>query len=178
MAEITTIARPYAEAVARLAKEGNSWKAWSEMLVLATKVAADPQISALAANPGVPSERVAEIIVAVCGDRLNDEGVNFVRLLAENKRYSSLPEIERLFEEIKAEQEGVLEARITTAFPLSNEQMAGLMAKLEAKFGQKIEASQVVDADLIGGVVIQVGDEVMDASVRGKLQSMAATLNG
>jgi len=178
MAEITTIARPYAEAVARLAKEGNSWKAWSDMLVLATQVAADPQISALAANPGVASKQVADVIVAVCGDRLNAEGINFVRLLAENKRFSSLPEIERLFEEIKAEQEGVLEARITTAFPLSAEQMTGLMAKLEAKFGQKIEASQDVDAELIGGVVIQVGDEVMDASVRGRLQSMAATLNG
>jgi F-type H+-transporting ATPase subunit delta len=178
MAEITTVARPYAEAIARLAKDHSNWQVWSDMLVLVVQVAADPQITTLAANPGVPSESVAEVIVAACGDRLNGEGANFVHLLAENKRFNSLPEIARLFEEIKAEQEGILEARITTAFPLSNEQMAGLMAKLEAKFGQKIEASQEVDAELIGGVVIQVGDEVMDASVRGRLQSMAATLNG
>jgi F-type H+-transporting ATPase subunit delta len=176
MAELTTIARPYAEAVARLAKDGNSWQAWSGMLGVAAEVAADPQIAELAANPSVSADRVAELIVAVCGAKLNAEGVNFVKLLAENKRYAALPEIARLFEEIKAAQEGVLEARITTAFPMSDAQMAGLMAKLEAKFGQKIVASQLVDPELIGGVVIQVGDEVMDASVRGKLADMAATL--
>jgi F-type H+-transporting ATPase subunit delta len=176
MAEITTIARPYAEAVARLAKEGNSWQTWSDMLAVAAQVASDPQVAALAGNPGVPAERVAEIIVTVCGDRLNAEGVNFVHLLAENKRFGALPEITCLFEELKAELEGVLEAHIATAFPLSDDQMAGLVAKLEAKFGHKIEASQHVDPELIGGVVIQVGDEVMDASVRGKLADMTATL--
>lgn len=176
MAEITTIARPYAEAVAKLAGETNSWQAWSDMLALAAQVAADPQVATLAGNPAVPADRVADLIVGVCGSGLNAEGGNFVRLLAENKRFSTLPEIARLFEEIKAVQEGVLEARITTAFELSAAQMAGLMAKLEAKFGQKIDASQEVDTSLIGGVVIQVGDEVMDASVRGRLQSMAATL--
>jgi F-type H+-transporting ATPase subunit delta len=178
MAEITTIARPYAEAVARLAKEGNNWQVWSDALSLATQVALDPQVAELAGNPAVPSAAVAEVIVAVCGKGLNAEGVNFVRLLADNKRFGSLPEISRLFEEIKAEQEGVLDARITTAYPLTNEQMAGLMAKLETKFGRKIGASQEVDTELIGGVVIQVGDEVMDASVRGRLASMAATLIG
>lgn len=176
MAELTTIARPYAEAVAKLAGEGNSWKTWSDMLALAAQVAADPQVAALAGNPAVPAERVAELITSVCGKALNAEGSNFVHLLAENKRFSSLPTIARLFEEIKAAQEGVLEARITTAFELSAEQMAGLLAKLEAKFGRKINASQEVDSSLIGGVVIQVGDEVMDASVRGRLASMAVTL--
>jgi len=176
MAEITTIARPYAEAVARLAKDGSSWQAWSDMLAIAAQVTADPQIAELAGNPVVPAERVAELIVSVCADKLNAEGVNFVKLLAENKRYNALAEIASLFEEIKAEQEGVLDARITTAYPLSDAQMAGLVAKLESKFGHKIDASQQLDAELIGGVVIQVGDEVMDASVRGKLADMAATL--
>jgi F-type H+-transporting ATPase subunit delta len=178
MAEITTIARPYAEALAKLAGETQSWKTWSDMLALAARVAADPQVAALAGNPSVPSGRVAELIVSVCGQGLNGEGANFVRVLAENKRFAALPEIARLFEEIKAAQEGILEARIATAFPLSEVQMAGLVGRLESKFGQKINASQETDAGLIGGVVIQVGDEVMDASVRGRLASMAATLKG
>lgn len=176
MAEITTIARPYAEAVAKLAGETQGWKVWSDMLVLAAQVAADPQVVALAGNPAIPAERVADVIVSVCGSALNADGSNFVRLLAENKRFNALAEISRLFEEIKAAQEGVLEARISTAFELSAEQMKALVTKLETKFGQKINASQETDASLIGGVVIQVGDEVMDASVRGRLQSMAATL--
>lgn len=176
MAEITTIARPYAEAVAKLAGERNRWPAWSTMLAAAATVASDPQVTALAGNPAVPAERVADLIVSVCGNALDAEGANFVRLLAENKRFNALPEIAVLFEDIKAAQEGTLEARVTTAYELSAEQMAGLVAKLETKFGKKISASQVVDTALIGGVIIQVGDEVMDASVRGRLQGMAATL--
>jgi F-type H+-transporting ATPase subunit delta len=176
MAEITTIARPYAEAVAKLAGETQGWKTWSDMLAMAAQVAADPQVAVLAGNPAVPAERVADLIVSVCGNALNAEGANFVRMLAENKRFNALPEIAAMFEAIKSAQEGVLEARVTTAFELSAEQMSGLMAKLEAKFGHKINASQEVDASLIGGVVIQVGDEVMDASVRGRLASMAVTL--
>lgn len=176
MAEITTIARPYAEAVAKLAGERNRWQAWSDMLASAAAVAADPQVTALAGNPAIAAERVAELIVSVCGNRLDAEGANFVRLLAENKRFNALPEIASLFEDIKAAQEGTLEARVTTAFELTAEQLVGLVTKLEAKFGKKISASQRVDADLIGGVIIQVGDEVMDASVRGRLQGMAATL--
>ncbi|TCJ12734.1 F0F1 ATP synthase subunit delta [Parasulfuritortus cantonensis] len=176
MAEITTIARPYAEAVAKLAGESQAWQAWSAMLAAAAQVAADPQIAALAGNPAIPAERVADVIVSVCGKALNDEGANFVRLLADNKRFNVLPEIAALFEEIKAAQEGTLEARVTTAFELSAAQMSALVAKLEAKFGHKVNASQEVDTSLIGGVVVQVGDEVMDASVRGRLEGMAATL--
>ncbi len=176
MAEITTIARPYAEALARLAREANSWPTWSERLDLLTRVALDPQLATLAANPSVPSGRVVEVILAVCGDRLGQEGANFVRMLAENKRFAVLPEIARLFEEMKAEQEGTLEARIRTAFELTAAQMQALAQRLEARFERKVSAEQVVDPELIGGVVIQIGDEVLDASVRGRLQGLAATL--
>ena len=177
MDETTTVARPYAEAIAHLAKSANGWQSWSDMLALAARAAADPQIADLITNPGVSAQTVADIIVAACGDGLNAEGANFVHLLAENKRFTMLPEIGRLFESLKADAEGVLEANIATAYSLSAEQMAGLVAKLEAKLGRKIEASQHVEPDLIGGVVIQVGDEVMDASVRGKLADLTATLN-
>lgn len=176
MAEVVTIARPYAEAVVRLAQEGKSWGKWSEMLALLDAVVGDAQIAALIANPSVPTERVVEIILAVCGDRLDEQGKNFLKLLAENKRLAVLPEIVRLFEDMKAEAEGQLEAKVITAYPLSEAQMAGLVAKLEAKYGRKITASQEVDEGLIGGVVIAVGDEVLDASVRSKLAEMAVTL--
>ena len=176
MAEITTIARPYAEALAGLAKDGNSWTTWSDMLTLANAVVGDAQVADLIGNPAVSAERIVEVVKAVCGDKLNAEGMNFLHALAENKRFAALPEICRLFEEMKAAQEGVLEALVTTAFELTADQLAGLMAKLEAKFGHKISVSQKVDNALIGGVVIQVGDEVLDASVRGRLGELAATL--
>ncbi len=178
MAELTTIARPYAEAVAGLAKDGDTWAAWSDMLNLLAAVAADAAMAELAANPAISGDKVQEIILAVCGDGLNAEGVNFARLLVEGKRLAALPEIVRLYEEAKSAQEGQLEARIVTAYEMSPVQMQGLVAALEKKFGQKINAAQEVDANLIGGVLITVGDEVLDASVRGKLADLAVTLNG
>jgi F-type H+-transporting ATPase subunit delta len=97
-------------------------------------------------------------------------------VLAENKRFGVLPEIARLFEEMKTAQEGVLDAQIVSAYALSAAQLAAIVSKLETKLGKKITASQVVDTELIGGVVIRVGDEVLDASVRGRINDLAATL--
>jgi len=174
--ERATLARPYADAVAKLAAESDAWTTWSERLALLDMVLADPQIRALAENPGVSSARLVELILAVCGERIGAEGANLLGVLAENKRLALLPEIITLFEAEKAASEGVLEAHFTTAFELSAVQMSALVARLESRFGRKIAASQSVDSALIGGVVIQVGDEVMDASVRGGLQSLAVTL--
>lgn len=178
MAEITTIARPYAEAVAALAREAGSWAAWSRDLALLVSVVENEQVADLVANPAISSEQVADIIKGVCAGALSADAGNLVSVLAENKRYAALPEIARLFEEAKTAQEGMLEAKVTTAFELTAEQLAGLVVKLEAKLGKKVNASQVLDPDLIGGVVIQVGDEVLDASVRGRMNAMAATLIG
>lgn len=176
MAELTTLARPYAEAVASLAKAGKSWSAWSDMLALLNTVTADENIRALAAHPDVTGERLIGVILAVCGDKLTAEGHNLIRLLVENDRLAALPEIARLFEEIKAAEEGVIEAHIVSAIELSPEQIATLVARLKARFGREVTATQEVDPDLIGGVVIHVGDKVLDASVRGKLNELAATL--
>ncbi len=174
--ERATLARPYAEAVGKLAAEGKAWDRWSERLALLALVADDAQMRDLAGNPAVSAARVAEVILAVCGDKLGAEGGNLAKLLVENKRLTLLPEIVALFEVLKAAQEGELTAHITSAYALSNEQLAGLVAKLEVKLGRKITATQSLDVDLIGGVVIQVGDEVMDSSVRGGLASLAVTL--
>lgn len=174
--ERATLARPYAEAIAKLAAEENSWGQWSEQLALLAMVASDEQLRDLAANPAASGSRVAEVILAVCGDKLGAEGGNLARLLTENKRLALLPEIVSLFEALKSEREGELAAHVTSAFALSDAQLAGLVAKLEEKFGRKVTATQSVDSELIGGVVIQVGDEVMDASVRGGLEALAVTL--
>lgn len=176
MAELTTLARPYAEAVARLARAGNAWSVWSDMLALLSRVAQDENIIALAAHPDVTQAQLLDVLLAVCEKQLTAEGVNFLRLLVENKRLAALPEIARLFEEMKAAEEGVLEARIISAYPLSDAQLAALVARLEERFGHKVTATQEVDPELIGGVVIHVGDEVLDASVRGKLAELAAAL--
>jgi F-type H+-transporting ATPase subunit delta len=174
--ERATLARPYAEAVAKLAAEAGSWSIWSERLALLGMVVGDAQIQDLANNPSITTDRVADIVLSVCGEKLGAEGNNLARLLVENKRLALLPEITALFEALKATQEGELAAHITSAFQLDAGQLAGLVVKLESKLGRKITATQSVDNALIGGVVIQVGDEVMDASVRGGLEALAVTL--
>ncbi len=174
--ERATLARPYAEAVGKLAAAAKDWELWSERLALLVRIAGDDQMRNLTGNPAIQSARVSELIIAVAGEQLGVEGGNLAKLLVENKRLDLLPEIAALFEALKAAQEGELAAHITSAYELSQEQMTGMVARLESKFGRKISATQSLDADLIGGVVIQVGDEVMDSSVRGGLESLAVTL--
>lgn len=176
MAEIATIARPYAEALFSLAKQANTLTAWSEQLALANAVAADPEMSRLATDPKVSAAQFSELFLAVCGDRLGAEAGNFIRILVENGRISVLPEVVTQFEALKASEGGVLDAAVTSAFPMSATQLAELSARLEVRFKRKIHASVSVDPALIGGVIVAVGDEVYDASVRGKLQGMTYAL--
>ncbi|MGH8762484.1 MAG: F0F1 ATP synthase subunit delta [Nitrosospira sp.] len=176
MAEARTIARPYAEAVFRLARANDTLSAWSGMLQFAAVIAGDGRIRALIGNPKVSSRRLGELLIGICGDKLNDEGRNFILLLAENRRVQILPEVSELFEQLKTQHEGVLGARIASAFAMDDAQLKDLIANLEIKFKRKIEAKVSIDPELIGGVKVEIGDEVLDASVRGKLEAMAVAL--
>ena len=176
MAETRTIARPYAEAVFKLAKTSGTLPAWSEMLQLLAAIAMDEQIKVLIGNPKVPPRRLGELLLGICGDKLTDEGRNFVLLLAENSRVEVLPEVSEMFEQLKTRHDGVLDAKVTSAFAMSDAQLKDLVADLEAKFKRKIEAKVSIDPELIGGVKVEVGDEVLDASVRAKLEAMAVAL--
>jgi F-type H+-transporting ATPase subunit delta len=176
MAEALTIARPYAEAVFRLAKADNSLPAWSGMLQFTAVVADDERIRALLGNPEVSTKRLGELLLDICGDKLSDEGRNFMLLLVESKRVEVLPEVRDLFEQLKAQHEGVLEAKVASAFAMTDLQLKDLVAGLESKFKRKIEAKVNVNPELIGGVKVEIGDEVFDASVRGKLEAMSVAL--
>jgi F-type H+-transporting ATPase subunit delta len=176
MAETRTIARPYAEAVFKLAKTSGSLPAWLEMLQLLAAIAMDEQIKVLIGNPKVPPKRLGELLLGICGDKLTDEGRNFVLLLAENGRIEVLPEVSEMFEQLKTRHDGVLDAKVTSAFAMSDAQLKDLVADLEARFKRKIEAKVSIDPELIGGVKVEVGDEVLDASVRAKLEAMAVAL--
>lgn len=175
MAENVTIARPYAEAVFNLAEAGGAVGKWSQTLAVMAQVAVNPDVRAAIANPNLTSDRVYGLIAAACGD-LTAEAQNFVRVLIENGRLSLLPEIRDIFEELKNEREGVVDAVIATAYPLGNSQLAALVADLERRFGRKVNPQVSVDKELIGGVRVQVDDEVIDGSVRGKLAAMATAL--
>ena len=176
MAELTTIARPYAEAAFRMAREQNALPAWSQMLGLVSQVAANPQMAAALDNPKLTAADKEALLLKVCGDQLDAFGRNFVRVLIEADRIGVLSQIAVLFEGLRDAAEGVAKARIDTAFPLSERELADIKAALEKHFGKKIEATVAVDPELIGGARITVGDTVIDGSVQAKLQAMAAQL--
>ncbi|CAG0977000.1 F-type H+-transporting ATPase subunit delta [Methylophilaceae bacterium] len=176
MAEAITIVRPYAVAAFRLAKQRNALAKWSEMLGFAAAVAADPQMKAYIDNPKVTAAELERMFLSICDKKLDEAGTNLVRLLGEYGRLALLPDVARAFEELKAEDEGVLEAEITAAAKPSDSEVKALVKRLESKFGKKIEASVKVDPEIIGGIKIVIGDTVIDASVRGQLQELAYTL--
>lgn len=176
MAENVTIARPYAEAAFKLASETNALAKWSEMLAFLEGVVREPQVQSIIGNPNFSAAKIEGLLLGVCGEKIDGAGRNFVQVLAHNDRLSLLPEIRELFEQRKAQQEGVLEATISSAFPMSDEQVKQLVSRLERKYKHKVVAQVHVDPELIGGVKIAVGDEVLDATVRGKLETMRAAL--
>lgn len=176
MAENVTIARPYAEAVFKLAREKNALAKWSEMLAFLEVVVKEPQVQSIIGNPNFSAARIESLLLGVCGEKIDGAGRNFVQVLARNDRLPLLPEIRELFEQRKAEQEGVLEAKIFSAFPMSDEQVKQLVSRLEGKYKRKVVTQVSVEPELIGGVKIAAGDEVLDATVRGKLETMRAAL--
>ena len=175
MAELATIARPYAEALFRVAKSGNL-SAWSDLVSEMAHVAAHPDVQALSRNPNLSDKLVADTFLAALKSPLTDEAKNFINMLVENGRVTLLPEIGAQFHVLKNAQEGAADAEIVSAFAISDAQLKELVATLEKKFGRKLTPSVTVDSALIGGVRVVVGDEVLDTSVRAKLQQMHVAL--
>lgn len=176
MAESVTIARPYAEAVFRMARDAGALAGWSEKLRLLAAVARDAEMNAIVGNPKFSAEQVAQLFISVAGDAGNPELGNFIRVLAENERLAVLPEISEIYEQLKSAEEGVKEALIESAYPLDDAQLKNLTSQLEAHFGTKLQPQVAVQPELIGGIKVAVGDQVLDASVRGKLEAMATAL--
>jgi F-type H+-transporting ATPase subunit delta len=176
MAELTTIARPYAEAAFALAQEANALPAWSSMLRYASAVVADPALARSLDNPKFTAGDKESLILSICGDKLDALGRRFVGVLVEADRVTLLPQIAALFDALRNDVEGMATARIDSAFALTDAQVAELTTALEKRFGKKIEAIVNVDPELVGGARITVGDTVIDASVRAQLQAMATHL--
>ena len=175
MAELATVARPYAEALFRVAQQGNM-AAWSELVSELAQVGANPDVQAFAANPNVTAADITGTLAWLVKSPMTPEASNFLTMLAENGRIALLPEIGAQFQVLKNAQAGAADATIYSAFDMTDAQVAQLLATLEKKFGRKLNPTVTVDPSLIGGVRVVVGDEVLDTSVRAKLQQMHVAL--
>jgi F-type H+-transporting ATPase subunit delta len=176
MAELVTVARPYAEASFRTAREKGELGLVADMLAFVAAVASDPQMRSVAGNPRVSARQKKDLFFAIAEGRLNDNVKNLVSMLVDNHRELLLPSISGQFEELKRESEKVLHARITSAQALTDDQKAEMVGALERQYGKKIEAEHDVDPTLLGGARVQIGDQVIHASVRDALAQMAAAL--
>ncbi|MGA8005017.1 MAG: F0F1 ATP synthase subunit delta [Burkholderiales bacterium] len=176
MAEPITIARPYAEAVFRLADGAGKLAEWSSMLAALAQVSGDERVRAAIGDPNLSAAKVAGFFIAILSGRLTSECENLVRVLADNHRLALLAEIRAQYEALKNEREGVVEAEIQSAFELDPAQLADLTARLEKHTGRKVRVNVNVDKELIGGARILIGDQVIDASARAQLAALESAL--
>src|SRR5690606_2875390 len=176
MADRTTIARPYARAAFEGAREDNRLGPWSEALRVGAAVVQDERVQRLLGNPLVRPAELAQLVIEIAGDRLDQEGRNFVNMLAENRRLGYIPEISRLFDELKDEAEGVVDVTVTSAAPLNEEQKRQLAEALSRRLNRRVRLHAQEDPSLIGGAVLRAGDLVIDGSLRSRLNQIAYEL--
>jgi len=176
MAEVATIARPYANAVFELAKKQRALDEWSRQLAMIAAVASQPAILAVIEAPETTCLDMANTIVRVCGDDLSREGRQLVHVLARYKRLHLLPEIGSQFEDLRAQEQASLDVEVVAAFALNDVEVARFTDVLGRRFGREIHLTSRVDEHLIGGAIIRAGDTVIDGSIRGKLNKLSETL--
>ncbi len=177
MAELSTLARPYARAAVEYAVAANDLENWSKQLITAATVSQADKIVDVLTSPSLTSSQQAQIFLEVCGDDLSGNAQNFIKVLAENKRIVLLPEIATLFEQFKTNREKSVDVELSTAFELDAALQEKLSAALSSKLEREVKVQSKVDKDLLGGVLIRAADVVIDGSIRGRLAKLAESMN-
>lgn len=174
MAELATIARPYAEALFKAAAQDLSATAdWVDELAV---IAGNPQLQQFADSPKVTSAQVFDLVAGVAKTSLNDHARNFLRTVIDNGRLSALPEIASQFRALKNAKSGSSDAVVYSAFPVDGAVLAEVATTLEKRFGRKLNVTVELQPELIGGIRVVVGDEVLDTSIKARLEQMKVAL--
>ena len=176
MAERITTARPYAKAIFALARQNDSLAATAGGLELGARVVADPTVHSLLGSPHVSAAQLSELVNGIVGGKLDENGRDFITLLAQNRRLGFLPEIAALFEQMKSEVENAVDVEVTSATALSADQESRYAAALQKKLGRTVRLRTKVDQTLLGGAVLRAGDLVIDGSIKGRLDRLATEL--
>lgn len=176
MAEAITVARPYAVAAWRHAQAEEKTDLWSDMLGFMADVVTNETMAKIVADPRVDAERLAKLVLDICGGRLNPAAENFVKMLVENGKLSLLPEIVTVFNALKSEAGGAVDATLLSAFPVNAKFEQEIAAAMQKRLDREVNFTTEEDKSLLGGVVIRVGDMVIDASVKGQIEALAGEL--
>ncbi len=176
MSELTTAARPYARAVFEMAQEAGKLADWSAQLAAMSAVVAAEGSAALLSHPRMTKEQKAQAFADIVGDSIDEQGRNLLNVLAENDRFILLPEIASIFEDLKSEAEGAVEAEITSAQEMTDDQQQAIAAALQKRLGREVKLVTKVDPALMGGAIIRAGDLVIDGSIQSRLKDMKVAL--
>lgn len=175
MSEFITVARPYAKAAFDFAVEHQSVERWQDMLAFAAEVTKNEQMAELLSGALAP-ETLAESFIAVCGEQLDENGQNLIRVMAENGRLNALPDVLEQFIHLRAVSEATAEVDVISAAALSEQQLAKISAAMEKRLSRKVKLNCKIDKSVMAGVIIRAGDMVIDGSVRGRLERLADVL--
>jgi F-type H+-transporting ATPase subunit delta len=177
MAELSTIARPYAEALFETARaSGEGLDRWRAIVDDLATVIAHPQVAQVVGDPKLTDDQVVQLLSGLMKEPLPPAAINFLKLVIANQRLPALPEVATQFRKLKNKAEGVADCLIETAFPLADNQVDDLVAALAKRFGARLKPTVQVNAALIGGVRVAIGDHVLDSSVRARLNQMQQAL--
>ncbi len=170
------MARPYAVAAWKHAEGEGRQELWSDMLEVMASVVSDDAMSAIISDPRVDADTLSGLMLDVCGGHINDTAGVFVRLLVENDRLSLMPEVAEVYKELQAESGGAIHAGLTAAYPVNARFEQAIAVAMRKRLNREITFTTEIDRSLLGGVIIRVGDMVIDASVRGRIEALAAGL--
>jgi F-type H+-transporting ATPase subunit delta len=176
MAELATLARPYSKAVFELAKSQGRLDAWARMLELLAAIAGQEPVRQLLDSPELTDSAKAQRLIRICGDDIDDRGRALINLLAVNKRLALIGELREQFDELKAQEEQMLDVEVVSAYELTSAQADMLREALQRKFQREVNMTSRVDTGLVGGALIRAGDTVIDGSVRGRLAKLVEAL--
>ncbi|WP_439641250.1 F0F1 ATP synthase subunit delta [Nevskia sp.] len=176
MAELSTLARPYAKAVFELARDTSRFGDWSNVLRGLADAVSDPAVAAAIGHPAVGKGQLSQALIDALGSQIGAEGANLLRLLIDNGRLKLAPAIAAEYEALRAEAEATIDVEITTASPAAPEQLAALVDAIARRLARKLNVTTKVDESLIGGAVIRAGDLVIDGSSVGELERLRLQL--
>ena len=171
--ELTTCARPYAKAAFKLAQEQGLLDEWSQMLALCAGVSHQDAVGKMINDPSLSADEKAKSFIGLCEDSLSGDVKKYIRILSGRNRISLLPQINSLFEQMKAKHQGYQDVVVASAFPLTEKQQEDISRKVSERLGRSVRMHLEIDTSLIGGVIVKAGDLVIDGSVRTRLGKLA-----
>mgnify|MGYP005809931917 CR=1 FL=1 len=176
MAELSTLARPYANAAFEYAVAHGALPSWSQALGLLAALCADEKLVELLRSPTYTAPQRAALLIELCDGSLDGPMQNFLRAMADNNRLLLMPAVHQQFQVLKANLERTIDVDVITAAPLDDALHARLAAALGKRFGREVRVAVAIDPTLLGGAVIRAGDMVIDGSLRGRLNKLADAL--